>query len=42
MEMLKIRKVETNKDIKKFIKLLWKIYKDYPAWVPPLIADRKK
>lgn len=42
MENLLIRKVSSNKDINKFIKLLWKIYKDDPVWVPPLIMDRKK
>ncbi|OYV88148.1 MAG: hypothetical protein B7Z63_01150, partial [Ignavibacteriae bacterium 37-53-5] len=25
-----------------FIKLPWKIYKDDPYWVPPLLMDRKK
>lgn len=26
----------------KFIRFLWKIYREYPAWVPPLMMDRKK
>jgi hypothetical protein len=35
-----IKKVVTKADKKKFVKLLWKIYKDNPYWVPPLIIDR--
>jgi hypothetical protein len=35
-----IKRIETKKDRKRFVKLLWKIYKDYPAWVPPLFSDR--
>ncbi len=31
-----IRKVESNKDLKEFIKLPYKLYKDNPHWVPHL------
>jgi hypothetical protein len=37
---LEIIKVETAKEKKQFIKLPWKIYQDYPLWVPPLISER--
>ena len=33
---LTIRPVETRADRKAFVDLAWKIYKDDPAWVPPL------
>ncbi len=42
MADISIRKVETAKELMTFIKFQWKIYKDYPNWVPPLIIDRKK
>lgn len=35
-----IKKAETKKDLKKFVKLLWKIYEGNSYWVPPLIVDR--
>lgn len=37
-----IRPVETASDLKKFIRLPWKIYKDDPAWIPPLLMERKE
>ncbi len=40
--MVKIKRVETGKDLKKFIMLPWKIYRGDPNWVPPLISDVKK
>lgn len=41
MNEIKIKKVETQKDLMTFIKLPWKIYKNDPNWVPPLLMDRK-
>jgi len=35
-----IQPVTTKKDRKKFVKFPWKINKDDPNWVPPLIIDR--
>ena len=35
-------KVETPRDLERFVRLPWKIYKDQPCWVPPLIWERKK
>src|SRR6478736_2856478 len=31
-----IRPVETKKDRKAFVDFAWEVYKDDPAWVPPL------
>src|SRR6476661_9319101 len=31
-----IRPVRTKKDRKAFVDLAWEVYKDDPAWVPPL------
>jgi len=36
-----IRPVQSRSDLKKFIHLPWKIYKNDPAWIPPLIQERK-
>ncbi|MBC8184162.1 N-acetyltransferase [candidate division KSB1 bacterium] len=33
--------VKTKKDLNNFIKLPWKIYKNDPQWVPPLISQLK-
>lgn len=38
--MYEVRKVSNKKDLKKFIKLAWRIYKDIPQWVPPLIVGQ--
>lgn len=37
-----IKKVESKKDLLNFIKFPWKIYKNDPYWIPPLIFDQKK
>lgn len=37
---IKIKAVSSKADLKIFVKLLWKIYKDDPNWVPPLIMER--
>ncbi len=37
-----IRPVKIRRDLKQFIKFPWRIYRDYPNWVPPLIVDRLK
>lgn len=37
-----IRAVATKRELMAFIKLPWRIYRDYPHWVPALIAERKK
>jgi hypothetical protein len=37
-----ILEVTTAAERDRFIKLPWKIYKDDPHWVPPLLIDKKK
>ncbi|MBN1823252.1 MAG: hypothetical protein JW803_02925 [Endomicrobiales bacterium] len=38
---MQIEKVASKSDLKKFIEFPWKIYKNDPLWVPPLIEDVK-
>ncbi len=38
---LQIVKVENRKALNNFIRVLWPLYKDDPAWVPPLMLDRR-
>jgi hypothetical protein len=38
---LTIVKVEDRKTLNEFIRLLWPLYKDDPAWVPPLMLERR-
>lgn len=38
---IEVDQVKTKKDLKDFIKLPWKIYKNDPCWVPPLISQQK-
>jgi len=42
MNNIIVSTVRTEKDKMRFIKFLWKIYKNDANWVPPLIMDRKK
>jgi len=42
MNSIEIKTLHPTKDILKFIKFAWKIYKDDPYWVPPLLMDKKK
>lgn len=42
MNSVEIKKVSSSSELMTFIKLPWKIYKNDPYWVPPLIIDRKK
>ena len=35
-------KVKTPENLERFIRLPWKIYKDQPYWVPPLIQERER
>lgn len=41
MSEVVINRVTSEVDKMKFIKFPWKIYKNYPNWVPPLIFDVK-
>jgi len=42
MSQIEIKTVASKKELMLFIKLPWRIYKNDPHWVPPLIMDRKK
>ena len=42
MSAITIRPVRTTKDTTQFIRFLWRIYEDYPAWVPPLMMGRRR
>jgi len=42
MSALSIRPVRTGSDTRTFLRFPWKIYRDDPNWVPPLMMDRKK
>tara|TARA_B100001123_G_scaffold31037_1_gene32612 strand:+ start:252 stop:629 length:378 start_codon:yes stop_codon:yes gene_type:complete len=39
---LKITEVKSPVELDRFIRLPWKIYKDHPCWVPPLVSERKQ
>jgi hypothetical protein len=41
MTTIEISKVESKRDQNAFIKFPWRIYRNDPAWVPPLIIERK-
>ncbi len=41
MSQIEISEVRSRRDRDAFIKFPWRIYKDDPAWVPPLIIERK-
>ena len=42
MNGLIVRPISSKHDTIAFIRFLWKVYRNYPAWVPPLMMDRKK
>jgi hypothetical protein len=42
LSSIEILPVRTPQDMRQFIRLPWKIYKEDPCWVPPLIMDMKK
>ena len=39
---IEVHPVRSNSDLKRFIKIPWRIYKGNSCWVPPLIGDQKK
>jgi hypothetical protein len=39
---LEIRQVSNKRDLNTFIRVPWRIYKDDPHWVPPLLIERKE
>lgn len=40
MSDLVIRRVESRRDLRKFVKVPFAVHRDHPEWVPPLIIDR--
>lgn len=42
MKPVTVRPTRSRGDEMAFIKFQWKIYRDSPNWVPPLLMDRKK
>lgn len=39
---LEIREVTTRRDLNRFVRLPWRLYRNDPAWVPPLEIDIKE
>ena len=39
---LDVRQVASKRDFNTFIKLPWRLYRNEPNWVPPLLFDRKR
>jgi GNAT superfamily N-acetyltransferase len=39
---VEIRPVKTRRELRTFIKLPWRLYRDEPNWVAPLVMDLKK
>ena len=37
--MIKIRKIRSKKNLRKFIKMVWPLYEGNQHWVPPLISE---
>jgi GNAT superfamily N-acetyltransferase len=41
-QALEIRPVASRRELNTFIKLPWRLYRNEPNWVPPLVYDRKR
>jgi GNAT superfamily N-acetyltransferase len=41
-ESLEVRPVRSRGDLRRFIRLPWRIYRNEPLWVPPLVYERKR
>jgi GNAT superfamily N-acetyltransferase len=39
---IEIRPVRDRRDLSRFIKLAFRLHRDEPAWVPPLISERRR
>jgi GNAT superfamily N-acetyltransferase len=42
MSEIEVRKVKNKRELNTFLTFPWKIYKNDPLWVPPILADRYK
>jgi GNAT superfamily N-acetyltransferase len=40
MSSIQIQPVTTRRDLRAFVQFPWRVYRDDPNWVPPLISDR--
>jgi GNAT superfamily N-acetyltransferase len=41
-ETVEIRPVRSRGDLRRFIRLPWRIYRNEPHWVPPLVYERRR
>jgi hypothetical protein len=39
---VEVRPVRSRRDLTRFIKLPWRLYRNEPNWVPPLISERRQ
>jgi GNAT superfamily N-acetyltransferase len=39
---LEVRPVRSRRELMRFVKLPWRIYRNEPLWVPPLVSERKR
>ncbi len=42
MNGIEVRKVRTRKDLRKFLRFPWSVYKGDPNWVPPLLLEMRQ
>ncbi len=42
MSSIEVKPIISKKESEMFVRFPWKIYSDYPRWVPPLLMDRRK
>ena len=42
LEPLQVTPVRSARDRRAFLEFPWKVYRDDPLWVPPLLSDRRK
>jgi GNAT superfamily N-acetyltransferase len=40
--MIQVRPVRGARDLRRFVRLPWRIYDGYPSWVPPLRRERRR
>src|SRR2546423_15634466 len=39
---VEVRPVRSRGELKRFIRLPWRIYRNEPLWVPPLVYERRR
>ena len=42
MSALTVRRIESRRDIERFIRVPWSLYTDAPHWGPPLAAELRE